>query len=747
MNQEIELLAPAGSYEGLVAAINAGADAVYIGGKKFGARAYADNPESDMLIQGIRYAHLHGKKVYLTINTLMKEKELETELYDYLADYYKAGLDAVIVQDMGVLNFVKENFPELAIHASTQMTITGTEGAAFLKAQGAKRVVLARELSIEEVNKICTSVPVEIECFVHGAICYCYSGQCLFSSFLGGRSGNRGRCAQPCRLPYKTYEKKKELNKSKELYPLSLKDMMTVEYIPELIQAGITSFKIEGRMKRPEYAAGVVEIYRKYIDLYQSNPDSFKVSNTDKERLLQLYSRSGNSGGYYKQHNGKNMLTLENPAYRSGEETLFQELKEKYTGQVRKHKISGILRVFKGKSLELELKLNEVTVHTTGAMVEVALNQPLTRQKIEQQMKKTGNTCFEFEQLTIDMDADIFIPLKEINELRRKALGALEDQLLLPYERTLNEVSEHNKTETKGKQNNKATITDSIPTSSETGENKVLVHASVETTEQLEALLPLDTIDAIYLDCSMHSVLDKGNYIKSFQNHIKQLKKAGKKAYFYLPAIFRENTSKLYRSMEKELLSLEFDGMVVRNYESLNWLIEKRYSKEIISDFNLYTFNNRAQQFFKENQITMTTFPLELNEYELKALNKGDSLLTVYGHIPFMTTAQCLNKNFYGCDKKAGKILTLKDRYHKNFYAKNYCDYCYNIIRNGVPLSLLGSKKSLEHIHPSGIRLLFSVESGNEAFRIAKAFSQWDTSQEEYLFSEFTRGHLKKGVE
>lgn len=245
----------------------------------------------------------------------------------------------------------------------------------------------------------------------------------------------------------------------------------------------------------------------------------------------------------------------------------------------------------------------------------------------------------------------------------------------------------------------------------------------------------------------MHSLADKDSYIKNFQHHISQLKKAGKKVYFYLPAIFRENTSRLYRRMEKELCSLEFDGMVVRNYESLNWLREIHYAKEIISDFNLYTFNTRAQDFLKENQVTMTTFPLELNEYELKAINQGNSILTVYGHLPFMTTAQCLNKTFDGCDKKSGKKLTLKDRYQKNFYGKNYCDYCYNIIRNGVPLSLLGSQKSLEHINPDGIRLLFTVESGKEAFRIAKAFSEGDVTQETQLFSEFTRGHLKKGVE
>lgn len=726
MKNEMELLAPAGSYEGLVAAINAGADAVYIGGKKFGARAYADNPEEDKLIAGIRYAHLQGKKVYMTINTLLKEKELHGELYDYVKGYYEAGLDAVIVQDFGVLSFLKKYFPALPVHASTQMTITGLDGVKFLEEQGVKRVVLARELSLKEVENICQNVSAEIECFVHGAICYCYSGQCLFSSFLGGRSGNRGRCAQPCRLPYQTYEGKKAL------YPLSLKDMMTIEYLPELIQAGITSLKIEGRMKRPEYASGVVEIYRKYIDLYQKNPENFQIDSKDKERLLQLYSRSGNSTGYYKQHNGRNMITLENPAYISGEDALFQSLKEKYTNKTKKHNISGILRVFKGKPLELDVKLKDITVSVSGAIVEQAKNRPLGKERIEKQMQKTGGTCFQFKHLEIQMDSDIFVPLQAVNEIRRKSLEELENGLLKPYER---------------KTPKEFVQTDSRNTKTKRANEQPMIHASVETEEQLESLLAIEKIQGIYVDSSLFSFKEWKEYLEQLGGSMKKIRRAGKKAYYYMPAIFRNETEQRFSEHGKELLALAADGVVIRNIESLAWLKKQRYNGEIISDYNLYTFNREAGGFLRENGIAVTTLPLELNEYELKEVSTGNEILTVYGHIPFMISAQCVNKTISGCDRADGKLLTLKDRYKKDFYVKNYCDYCYNIIRNGIPLSLLGAQKSINNINPLGIRLMFSKESGREAYEIAKAFANRDSAKEETLFAEFTRGHLKKGVE
>ena len=294
---QLELLAPAGSYDIFRAVLNAGADAVYVGGGQFGARAYANNFSEEELLRAIDEAHIHGKQLYLTVNTLLKEEELEAQLYDYLRPYYEQGLDAVIVQDMGAFQFIREYFPKMDIHTSTQMTICNRYGAEMMKELGATRVVTAREMSFAEIKDIADHVDIEIESFVHGALCYCYSGQCLLSSMLGGRSGNRGRCAQPCRLPYAVLDEKHREYK-KDAYVLSLKDMCGIKDLRGLADAGVYSLKIEGRMKQIPYAAGVVSYYRKYIDLFLSGQET-QISEEDYRAVLALGNRCGFTDGYY----------------------------------------------------------------------------------------------------------------------------------------------------------------------------------------------------------------------------------------------------------------------------------------------------------------------------------------------------------------------------------------------------------------------------------------------------------------
>lgn len=320
MKKTIEILAPAGSYEGMRAAMNAGCDAVYIGGSSFGARAFANNLNEETLLGAIDEAHIRDKKLYLTVNTLVKEKERTKELYNFIERFYREGLDAVIVQDMGVLHFLAKNFPGLPIHASTQTTITMAQGANLLKPYGVTRLVTARELNLKEIRAIRDNTDLEIETFVHGALCYCYSGQCLMSSMIGGRSGNRGRCAQPCRMPYQFYSDQKKLSTDKEKFLLSPKDINTLAYLPQLIEAGIDSFKIEGRMKRPEYAAAVSSIYRSYADLYLEKGreyyENFITSESFRKDMLKLqdvYNRGGFSEGYGKAYHGKSMMSLYRP--------------------------------------------------------------------------------------------------------------------------------------------------------------------------------------------------------------------------------------------------------------------------------------------------------------------------------------------------------------------------------------------------------------------------------------------------
>lgn len=310
---DCEILAPAGSYQCMVAAFNAGADAVYVGGSMFGARAYAGNFDNEELISAIDYAHIRGKRLYLTVNTLLKPAEIETSLTEYLIPLYEAGLDAVIVQDLGVLKKIRENFPDLAIHASTQMTVTGVNFAKELKNLGVTRIVTARELSYKEISEIYEETGLEIESFVHGALCYCYSGQCLMSSMIGGRSGNRGRCAQPCRLNYDLYDSNnKKINKNNDKYLLSPKDMCTINILPQILKAGVYSLKIEGRMKKPEYVAGVVSAYRKYIDMIKSGK-AYKTDENDIEELREIYNRGGFTDGFYVRQNGREMMSLYKP--------------------------------------------------------------------------------------------------------------------------------------------------------------------------------------------------------------------------------------------------------------------------------------------------------------------------------------------------------------------------------------------------------------------------------------------------
>ena len=322
--KEIEILAPAGSVERMRAAFAGGADACYIGGKSFGARAFADNPEEKELVEAIHYAHVHDKKLYMTINTLIKENEMKG-LYNYVLPYYKAGIDAILVQDFGVLKFLRESFPDLALHASTQMSVCDTGATRLLKQYGVERLVLSRELSLKEVEAF-KEDDIEIECFVHGALCVCYSGQCLMSVMNGGRSGNRGSCAGPCRMSYNLYEGENSsgISPGKSLetkpYLLSPKDICALDLIPDMVEAGIDSFKIEGRMKRPEYAALTAYLYRKWTDVYLNDgreefdsAQAMRERNSDVEKLSDIYNRGSFTKGYLVNHNGLEMMANTRP--------------------------------------------------------------------------------------------------------------------------------------------------------------------------------------------------------------------------------------------------------------------------------------------------------------------------------------------------------------------------------------------------------------------------------------------------
>ena len=742
--RKTELLAPAGSMESLKAAVNAGADAVYIGGTRFGARAYANNLIEEDMKWAIDYAHLHGVSLYMTINTLLKERELEEDLYNYVKPYYEQGLDAVIVQDFGVLKALSEWFPDLPLHVSTQMTVTGSEGFEFLKDfPNVTRIVTSRELSLEELAHIRNTTDFEIESFIHGALCYCYSGQCLFSSVIGGRSGNRGRCAQPCRLPYEVLEHGKRISSDQEKYILSPKDMNTLEILPQLLDLGIDSLKIEGRMKRPEYTAGVVSIYRKYIDKYmESGGKDRKILKQDIQDLEELFRKRGYSQGFYVQHNGRNMMALSAPSNEKEEterSAYMDALYEKYVENGKQEKIKGILEISTENPMKLLLQWNQLEVEVFGQTASQPKNRPMTAEDFEKQLRKTGNTPFEFEELKILMDGEVFVPNGAINELRRNGLEALEKAAISKYRRTASKKLEKRK--------------DSIKGISEEPENwQPAFHVSVETKEQLNAVLDSDLPESIYVDSSCMSMTELADYCKK-PEFSDILEKQG--LFYILPPVFRMETAARYTEEYKRLKEIPWTGFVVKNLESYQWLLKMKNKLPVIIDANLYTFNSRAAAFWKSQpNVLYETLPVELNAKELKMRGCEDAELIVYGHLPMMTSAGCVYKSLKHCRKSDKRTFgpedfyRIKDRKNMKFAVKPVCQECYNVIYNSQPLSFLNLRDQVAALAPGSLRLSFTMENEVQTKDVLNRFEKnYIHKSRVEEFADFTRGHFKRGVE
>ena len=724
MKYKIEILAPAGDYETLETAIAAGADAVYIGGEKFGARAYAKNFSKEELLTAIDYVHLHGKKIYLTVNTLIKEKEF-SELYDYLLPFYEAGLDAVIVQDVGVMDYIMKQFPGLAIHASTQMTITNSISAEYLESLGVERVVPARELSLKEIKKISDHTSLEIECFVHGALCYCYSGQCLLSSMIGGRSGNRGQCAQPCRLPYKVNHEKKE----KDI--LSLKDLCTIRMIPDLIENGITSFKIEGRMKQPSYVSLVTKMYRKYVDMYLSlGRAGFKVSESDVRELQNAYQRRGYCDGYYKRHNGKEMLSLERPKQDTCSEWRPEsELKEK---------IQGNMYLKAGEPASLLIRYHEVEVKVNGGNVEEASKQPISEERVAKQMKKTGNTPFEFDQLNIAIEGNVFVPIQILNDLRRNGLELLEKEIVHTFHRNTVERIDMEESDFN---NAWKDLQENMFSDEKSVQDEIRV--SVETIEQFQTVLNYSFVSIIYVEDALWKKSDEKEKIK---NLIQIARKKEKKVFFAMARIFRAEAERFY---EKEFVSLceNFDGILVRNLEEYLYVRKSKCMLPVVLDASIYQWNKSAKNFWMQREICGSTAPVELNAWELSELGVDNMEMIVYGYQPVMVSAGCVKKHTDKCDSKSG-FLWLIDRYYNKNLIKNECVFCYNVIYNSMPLILFDQMEDLKKLNLRSMRLQFSFENSNETKKIMDLFDQTVMKKSYPDLSElqFTRGHFRRGV-
>lgn len=797
LERSIEILAPAGSLDGMKAAFHAGADAVYMGGSRFGARAYADNPNEEDLKRAIDYAHIHHKKIYLTLNTLLKDNELEGMVFDFLNPYYEEGLDGVLIQDFGLLSLLRQSFPKLPVHASTQMTVTGVEMAKWLEAQGMERVVLSRELSLAEIKKIRQHTRMELEVFVQGALCYCYSGQCLMSSFIGGRSGNRGRCAQPCRLPYQM-EGEKESR-----YLLSPKDMCALSDIPDLADCGVDSLKIEGRMKKSEYAALTAFLYRYYRDLYMEyGRDKFRVDAKDVERLMDLYNRGGFSNGYLYQNNGADMMCTERPNHmgvpagivtKRGDIRACTDLRPGDVLEIREKDGKKIVEwtinepvseksFFKpgnGKNGGTKRKLIPGTTvfrMRNPSLIE-GLHEKYLRRELKENIQGTLRVMKDFPVMLTLTWADISISLEGERAEAARNQPMSGEQLKRPIQKTggtafafdklevetdglcyvpnqqLNELRRRGLEALENACLKKYKRSAGFPVSrpaAKAAEEKTdisvqkipelhVMLTGADTLKRGRILAEIEEVGRVYAE--LHEAVQE-NFVT-----VRRLKFAGKTIYFSLPGIIRDRDREKLADYINAAAEYA-DGWLVRNIEAF-LLVKSMFPKAaFMFDASIYSMNRRSKNFLSGLGTVKLTAPVELNYSELKKIDCTDMELIVYGHQQLMISAQCVKKTQGGCTKQP-EMIQLTDRQHKHFYVYNECEFCYNQIYNGLPTMLFDKKKEIFELSPASVRIHFTMEKEAQMKALLQSFVSIyrEGRPEKNVLKDFTRGHFTRGIE
>ncbi|MBR1442290.1 MAG: U32 family peptidase [Firmicutes bacterium] len=749
INKTPELLSPAGSWDCLKAAVNCGANAVYLGGTSFNARRYASNFSDDDLKEVIEYCHLRGVLVRITLNTLYKESEIN-DVLSFVSRLYSYGADALIVQDIGTAMLIRENFPLIRLHASTQMTLHSLSAIKQMEELGFSRVVLSRELSLDEIKNIVSHTSLEIECFIHGALCVSYSGRCFMSSFIGERSGNRGSCAQPCRMTYDFYSK--ENNKENIIskgYLLSPRDISCISILNELIDCGISTFKIEGRMKSPEYVAAVTSVYRYAIDNRRS-PDEQTLKD-----LTQIFNRGGYSTtGYYHNwagtsmlsdspkssgikvgtvkkydkktkkctislteslsngdgielwtetlpHTGTNIskpvsandavtLTIDGkitngcPVYRSFDKTLDTKLKRLYSSDTRQQLVSAHFSAHIGEKISLSLKSGDISVTIYGLCPEKAQSQPMTKENIISRLSKTGNTPFSFSFETAETDDNIYIPIAELNNLKREAISALTSAITESYTREKTSFSYSHYSKYK--------------------KDKKELCISVNTANQLYSALDFP-LSRIYLEFTQENISDIGSLVSACHDR-------GIELFLSLPYIMRDTDSDHYADMISSLENTALDGYLIRNYGIPDT------SKKIVSDFTFNIFNSASAEKISKFADIVTLSP-ELAFKELTTIGIKNSECIIYGRLPVMFTHQC-PVGLYIAGKKKGRFCKLKntggdyflkDRMKESYPVMRNCNDCYAYILNSKPVFLPDSKKDISLLSSDFLRLAFTDES------------------------------------
>ncbi len=779
--KKAELLAPAGSLDIAKAVINAGADAVYLGGRMYGARAYAGNLDEEEILEILKYAHLRGARIYLTVNTLLKPDEPAEELVRFLRPFYEAGLDAVLVQDPGVMRIIRETFPDLPIHVSTQMTVTGAAAAQMLLDAGASRIVLARELSLAEIREIYDKTHAELEVFVHGALCYCYSGQCLYSSFRGGRSGNRGRCAQPCRKKYTILTDDGRKVNTPGPFVLSPKDICSLAQLPQILDAGAASLKIEGRMKNVNYAADVTAIYRKYLDLALSGR-RYTVDQKDLEELAGLFNRGGFTPGYFQKDKGADMITFVRPdnvgvkalkaVSNSDGRVTFEALTDLHAQDVyeirRPFTFTGRDEVKKGGTFTVDLpwKLNIRPGQTFPRLKDGEVNRKVDENFVKTERKVPVALSFraaagEPAVLTMRRLPDGpevcvsggIVSAAESHPARRDETAArlmklgrtpftpkscdvrLTGDVFLPAgelnamrRQACEELEEAVYALYSRKNFSENTKHDTIAKWQAEPVKACRYSAEVQTQEQLAALLERPEISRIYLSDRLVN-----------KQVTAAVKRNGKEAMVSLVPVVREKKSGLLREQIQAALESGADGFLVKNLEELAFV--KDTGKKLVLDSSLYACQQQAAAQLSclagQQNPPEFTCPEELTCAELKAVpGMTDHELIAYGRTSLMVTEQCLKKTNGLCDHGYGSII-LQDEEGRQMRGVCRCDYCFMTLYDDRPVCFLREAAGAGFTR---LRFKFTTETREECsavLRDAAAGRQ---------FPEAAKGHWELGV-
>lgn len=692
----MELLSPAGSFDALIAAVQAGADAVYMGFGAFNARRSAKNFTDEEFASAVSYCHLRGVRVFLTLNTLLTDREL-VQAADALKKASAMGVDAILVQDWGLLALAREMAPDVPLHASTQMSLFTLGGANEAAALGMERVVLARELSRHEVREICAGCPAEIEVFVHGALCMCYSGQCEMSAVVGERSGNRGACAQPCRLPYGVN------GPCRNGHPLSLKDANLSAYLAEMDEMGVACLKLEGRMKRPEYVAVVTGIYRRLID-------EKRRPTAEETRQLELaFSRSGFTDGYWQGRKGPQMFGTR-PENAPEPQELFAKARERYENGRENRKIPVNLRLLVRRNEPVRLS-GACAVHRgvaiamgTGAVPEEARNRAVTEEELRQRLSKTGGTVFTADRVEIELDEGLMVPASAVNSLRRELLDELAARRMdLPTRREL--------------------PAPPLPDAPE-GAASMAFTCSVRKAEQVTAALLAERPAAVYVPVEELDRLDPA------------LDWNGVELCAVLPRVFRTaDEAPLRQTLERHP---EAASAAVGNLGHLP--IVRGLDRTLRGDFGLNIFNSRALRFWQEQGLASATVSFELRWQQIRDLKKYIPCeAIVYGRLPLMVTENCVTRCSVGCTHGAGSVLT--DRTGAQFPVT--CGYgCRCEIQNSRTL-FLADKPEMRQCGLAYGRLRFTTETPEQCVTVLRRHRQGG----DWAPEDLTRGLFYRGVE